>query len=258
MLDVAGQQRSSPGVMLVRLVDTYRACSVFTSSALDTYTEYESTSFTHTCIFALSSLFFFFLVLFWLFFFLCFFFSLSFFFFFFPSQFAFSFVSFVSLLAFCFSFNVSGLLLACVIPCCAFHCTNNVCVLSARGHPAHPVSSLILHPRDTQALWSHRGVENAMLCHRTGYDRLNIHTHASNSGTLKERIRKKSTLLIALHSSVVLPSISFFFSFFFYNHFYFPAQLVGGFSPQRSSGQVVATGVVPSPPRYVPSEFYRA
>ena len=38
-----------------------------------------------------------------------------------------------------------------------------------------------------------------------------------------------------------------FFFFFFEHHFYFPAQLVG-FYPQRSSGQAVVTGVVPSPP----------
>ena len=43
------------------------------------------------------------------------------------------------------------------------------------------------------------------------------------------------------------------FFFFFDRHFYFPAQLVGGFYPQRSSGQAVVTGVVPSPPRCVPS-----
>ena len=44
-----------------------------------------------------------------------------------------------------------------------------------------------------------------------------------------------------------------FFSLFFNHHFFFPAQLVGGFYPQRSSGQAVVTGVVPSAPRYVSS-----
>ena len=38
----------------------------------------------------------------------------------------------------------------------------------------------------------------------------------------------------------------FFFAFFF-SHFYFPA-----------SGQAVVTGVVPSPPRFLPSTFFRA
>ena len=37
-----------------------------------------------------------------------------------------------------------------------------------------------------------------------------------------------------------------------YHHFYFPAQLVGGFYPRRSSRRAVVIGVVPSPPRYVP------
>ena len=35
--------------------------------------------------------------------------------------------------------------------------------------------------------------------------------------------------------------------FFFFTHFYLPA-----------SGQAVVTGVVPSPPRFLPSNFYRA
>ena len=40
------------------------------------------------------------------------------------------------------------------------------------------------------------------------------------------------------------------FGRYFNHHFYFPAQLVGGFYPQRSSGQaVVVTGL---PPRCVP------
>ena len=51
-------------------------------------------------------------------------------------------------------------------------------------------------------------------------------------------------------------STLFCFCFCFCNHFYFPAQLVGGFYPQRSSGQAVVTGVVPSP-RYVPSFLSR-
>ena len=40
---------------------------------------------------------------------------------------------------------------------------------------------------------------------------------------------------------------------FFFNHFYFPSLTRTGkmFYPQRSSGQAVVTGVVPSPPRYV-------
>ena len=37
-----------------------------------------------------------------------------------------------------------------------------------------------------------------------------------------------------------------FFFFFFFAHFYFPA----------SSGQAVITGVVPSPPRFLPSIFF--
>ena len=41
-------------------------------------------------------------------------------------------------------------------------------------------------------------------------------------------------------------------------HFYFPAQLVGGFYPQRPSGQAVVTGVVPSPPLVRALNFYRA
>ena len=53
---------------------------------------------------------------------------------------------------------------------------------------------------------------------------------------------------------LILVPFFFFFSFFDH-HFYFPAQLVGGFYPQRSSGQAVVTGVVPSSPRYVPSFF---
>ena len=44
--------------------------------------------------------------------------------------------------------------------------------------------------------------------------------------------------------------------FFFSDHFYFPAQLVGGFTLSdlldKPCSQV---GVVPSPPRYVPSFF---
>ena len=42
---------------------------------------------------------------------------------------------------------------------------------------------------------------------------------------------------------------------FFYRHFYFPAQLAGGFTPQQSSGQAVVTGFVLSPLRYVRSFF---
>ena len=38
----------------------------------------------------------------------------------------------------------------------------------------------------------------------------------------------------------------FFFLFFFFSHFYFPA-----------SGQAVVTGVVPSPPRFLPSILSR-
>ena len=45
-----------------------------------------------------------------------------------------------------------------------------------------------------------------------------------------------------------------FFLFFLGHYIYFPAQLVGGtYYPQQSSGQAVVTGVVPSPPQYVPS-----
>ena len=74
-----------------------------------------------------------------------------------------------------------------------------MCVQSTRRHPAHPVSMLILHPRQIQALWSQnygteilrrnaaKGVANAMLCHRTGYDRHNMlfnNTHTSNPDIL--------------------------------------------------------------------------
>ena len=41
--------------------------------------------------------------------------------------------------------------------------------------------------------------------------------------------------------------MDFFFFFFFFAHFHFPA-----------SGQAVVTGVIPSPPRFLPSIFYRA
>ena len=40
-----------------------------------------------------------------------------------------------------------------VIPTCGV-CTSHKTVLSTRRHPAHPVSALILHPREIQALWS--------------------------------------------------------------------------------------------------------
>ena len=43
--------------------------------------------------------------------------------------------------------------------------------------------------------------------------------------------------------------------FIFFFHFYFRAQLVRRFHPQQPSGQAVVTGVVPSPPLYVPSRF---
>ena len=48
----------------------------------------------------------------------------------------------------------------------------------------------------------------------------------------------------------------FFCLFLFPNLFYVPAQLVGRFT-LSDHGQAVVTGVVPSPPRYVPSIFYR-
>ena len=60
--------------------------------------------------------------------------------------------------------------------------------LSTRRHPAHPVSALILHPRELQALWSQNygtgsyvvpgrhQYYNAMLRILLGYDRHNIHT----------------------------------------------------------------------------------
>ena len=48
------------------------------------------------------------------------------------------------------------------------------------------------------------------------------------------------------------------FNLYFYHHFYFPGQLVyRRFYPQQFSGQAVVTGVVPSPPRYVPSLLSR-
>ena len=50
-----------------------------------------------------------------------------------------------------------------------------------------------------------------------------------------------------------------FFFFFLNHHFHFPAFLVGGIYPQRSSGQTVFTGCRPfSPPGTVPSFFCRA
>ena len=74
--------------------------------------------------------------------------------------------------------------------------------------PQHPVSVLIPHPREIQAMWSQnydrdttavrritaaKGVDNAMRCRRTGYDRHNIYTHASNPDTLTERKKKQKT-----------------------------------------------------------------
>ena len=57
----------------------------------------------------------------------------------------------------------------------------------------------------------------------------------------------------------VMLVLEFCFFLFFNHHFYFPAYLVPGrkFYPQRASGQVVGTGVVASPPRYVPLFFVR-
>ena len=59
-----------------------------------------------------------------------------------------------------------------------------------------------------------------------------------------------------------IPGIYIYTRSFFYllNHFFFPAQLVRtklDVYPQRSSGQSVVAGVVPSPPRYVPSFLSR-
>ena len=61
-------------------------------------------------------------------------------------------------------------------------CSSHQTVLSTRRHQPHPVSVPILHPREIQALWSQNHdteirhcngcsrVDNAMTCHRTGYD----------------------------------------------------------------------------------------
>ena len=72
-------------------------------------------------------------------------------------------------------------------------------------------------------------------------------------------------LLPSLVSSMVLPTIqgchklrkprTFLFFYFFQHRFYFPALLEGVFYPQQASGQAVARGVHPSPPRYVPLLF---
>ena len=65
-------------------------------------------------------------------------------------------------------------------------CSSHETVLSTGRHLAHPVSVLILPPREIQALWSENHdteilhcnavsrVDNAMSCHRTGYDRYDI------------------------------------------------------------------------------------
>ena len=51
-----------------------------------------------------------------------------------------------------------------------------------------------------------------------------------------------------------MQDFSYFILFYLNHHFYFPAlRTRRRFYPQRSSGQAVVTGVVPSPPRYVPS-----
>ena len=58
---------------------------------------------------------------------------------------------------------------------------------STRRHPAHPVSVLILHPRNISSVVTsydteimHRNAfDNAMSCPSTGYDRHNIHTSAT-------------------------------------------------------------------------------
>ena len=58
---------------------------------------------------------------------------------------------------------------------------------STRRHPAHPVSVLILRPReissvvtsyDTEIMYRN-AFDNAMSCPSTGYDRHNIHTSAT-------------------------------------------------------------------------------
>ena len=49
------------------------------------------------------------------------------------------------------------------------------------------------------------------------------------------------------------------FSLLFLHHFYFPAQLVGGFTLSDLLNQPWSqVGVIPSPPRYVHSIFIRA
>ena len=102
-------------------------------------------------------------------------------------------------------------------------CSPHKAVLSTPWHPAHPVPVLI-HLREIQAVVTKlrqryyqvpldavKGGDSAMPCHRTGYDRRNIHTHSSNSDTfkhLKNEIlnkRKKEKHLSAV-SSILNPS----------------------------------------------------
>ena len=79
--------------------------------------------------------------------------------------------------------SLRGSTMVCVLCIQPFLCT--------RRHPAYPVSVLTFRPREILALWSqnhdteiiHRnavkGVDNAMPCHRTGYDRHNIRSPAT-------------------------------------------------------------------------------
>ena len=59
--------------------------------------------------------------------------------------------------------------------------------------PQHPVSVLIPHPREIQAMWSQNYDRDTTAVRRTGYDRHNIYTHASNPDTLTERKKKQKT-----------------------------------------------------------------
>ena len=68
------------------------------------------------------------------------------------------------------------------------------------------------------------------------------HIYSATRGTL---VCRRFGVPSVHHSSAMLTPLHFFFSFFFFfAHFYFPA-----------SGQAVVAGVVPSPPRFLPSIF---
>ena len=63
-------------------------------------------------------------------------------------------------------------------------------------------------------------------------------------------------LVLPRYGSSVMRRVSFFF-FFLWPSLLFSSSTRRRFYPQRSSGQAVVTGVVPSPPGYVPSFLSR-